>query len=668
MNLSTLLFTQNPELSPADNIDAFVDLCRYSDVLSARAQFDCDTWELGYFKGQNKINRVIFSSMEASQLSLPQPVIQSPFLEFAKAILIYLHDRRPVVSQSIRIAALRFLDAAFRQRGKESRPTQVSEEILDTAVELATSQLGAGASYRVAGQLELIADFMCSKEFIVLNQRWNHGLKKPNERNSRISKESIKAREEKLPSQAALRALGHIFDQSTRPMDVLVSSFTALMLCAPERINEVLRLTRNCIVFGEGRFNDKLGIRWPGSKGASDTTKWLPSDMVPVAKRAISKLLSVTDPAHRIALWYTNNPRSLFLDSDVEYLRDRSFLSLKEIGLILWGDESKESSVRTWLASNVTKSDFNHMDLSRGCSFNALQKAVLALLPATFPYVPGAPGLLCKDALGLMRLNESHSDKATFSCMFYCIDTAIITNAYGRSDRESIFERFDYTEDDGAPIRLKSHSLRHYLNMLAHAGGLTSAEIAIFSGRKETSQNRAYDHMTSNEVQAPVSKAIKEGFTANLVPASVRKLVTRSEFTSLGVAVAHTTDFGWCTHNFASDPCQMYRDCINCEEQVCVKGEGQKEANLRSLKVETEYLLNRAQLALSDQDYGADTWVKHQTKTLERVDSLLAIFDNQDVPDGAAIRLNVENAALITNADAKASSVAMKFERRDRLK
>ena len=92
----------------------------------------------------------------------------------------------------------------------------------------------------------------------------------------------------------------------------------------------------------------------------------------------------------------------------------------------------------------------------------------------------------------------------------------------------------------------------------------------------------------------------------------------------------------------------MYRDCINCEEQECVKGDAHKEANLRLLKEETEFLLNEARQALNDEEYGADVWVVHQSKTLERVNALLSIMDDPSVQPRSRIRLNLENAALIT--------------------
>jgi hypothetical protein len=186
--------------------------------------------------------------------------------------------------------------------------------------------------------------------------------------------------------------------------------------------------------------------------------------------------------------------------------------------------------------------------------------------------------------------------------------------------------------------------------MLAQTGGLSSTEIAIFSGRKEVRQNRAYDHRTSDEVQAPITQALKGGFTSELEPVFGLglNLINRNGFKDLALTAAHTTDYGWCAHDFASEPCQMYRDCINCEEQECIKGETQKEANLQILKSETEYLLKQAREALGEEEYGADTWVKHQSVTLERVNVLLSILEDSKVPTGARIRLDVCNAPLIT--------------------
>lgn len=649
MNAPVLHFTPHAELEPQASLEAFIALCRNSDVLGAREQFDKNAWEVGYVKGQNKVNRVVFSTLEASREDRSEPSLPHPFLDFAKAAIVYLHDKRPVTSQAQRIAALRCLEAALREWNKASRPTAVNVEVLNTAVELAKKQVSDAVAYRIAGQLQLIAEFMNSKGFISLRQTWVHGLKRPRELGSRISKEALDARQEKLPSAAVLRALGGIFQEAVQPADVAVSSYLAVMLCAPERINEVLRLARNCLVEGDGRFDGKLGLRWAGSKGAKDTTKWLPTQMVPVARQAISNLLKVTAPAKNIAAWYTDNPNTLYLHDGAAHLRGQEVLTAAEVALILWGDEGATNQANTWARETAALPKVQLAGRKAEYRFEDVERAVLGMLPETFPFVPGAPELLCKDAMAIIRTNEMHAQKATYLCMITCVDYSSITNPLGaREGRSSIFERFNYTEDDGSPIELRSHALRHYLNMLAQLGGLSNAEIAIFSGRKDVRQNRAYDHMSSDEAQAPISQALKAGFTAGLIPAATRDLITRSEFKRFGVVAAHTTEYGWCMHNFASEPCQMYRDCINCEEQECVKGDAHKEANLRLLKEETEFLLNEAREALNDEEYGADVWVAHQSKTLERVNALLSLMDDPSVECGARIRLNLENAALIT--------------------
>lgn len=650
MNAPVLHFTPRAELEPLANLQAFVELCRRSEVMSAHLQFDKDVWDDGFLKGQNKANRVIFSTLEAASGNKPQPSLPEPFLNFAKAAVVYLQDKRPVTTQSPRIAALRCLEAALRQESKGSRPTAVDPVVLDTAVALAKQQVSPSVAYRIAGQLEYISEFMASKLFISLRQRWKHGMKKPHEVGSRISKEALEARKEKLPSAAALRALAGIFHQAVEPPDVMTSSMTAVMLCAPERINEVLRLRRNCLVEGDGEFRGKLGLRWAGSKGFENTTKWLPSDMTGVAREAIDNLIRVSGPAHELATWYTANPTKLFLHEGAAHLRGQRVLTLSDVALVLWGDEDAKSQANTW--ANGHKLEKQPLEGRRiGYVFEDVEHAVLSMLPKTFPFMPGAPELQCMDAIAVMRTNETHASRATYRCMFSCVDNEAITSRFGtREDRGSIFESFGYAEDDGSPIELASHSLRHYLNTLAQMGGLSSAEIAIFSGRRDVKQNRHYDHMSSEEVQAPISQALKAGFTSELEPvdASVQNLMMRSEFRGLGLTAAHTTEYGWCRHNFASEPCQMYRDCINCQEQECVKGESHKEANLRQLKSETEYLLKQAKTALSDEEYGADTWVKHQATTLERVNLMLSILENPEVPVGSRIRLDVSNAPLIT--------------------
>ena len=461
MSTSVLNFTPRAELEPLANLAAFVELCRNSDVLDAKKQFEKNVWDVGYMKGRNTVQRAVFSTLQAVSENNREPSLPPPFLDFAKAIIVYLQDKKPVISPNRRITALRYLEAALRDLSKGSRPTAVDEVVLDSAVELAKSQGAPSLAYTVAGHLEYIADFMRSKGFITLRQRWTYGMKKPQQLGSRISKEALAARQEKLPSAAALRALGSIFYEANEPTDVLVSSNTALMLCAPERINELLRLRRNCLVEGDGEYRGNLGLRWAGSKGFEDTTKWLPTEMAPIARQAIANIIQVTAPAQKLAGWYTANPTKLYLHEGAQHLRGQEVLTTSEIGLLLWGDETATKPANLW-AQTTNKLTKLNLGKSNVFLFKDVERAVIAMLPATFPSMPGAPNLLCKDAMAVMRTNELHAARATYLCMFACADyTTISIHLAGYWGRKSIFGRFGCIEDDGSPIKLKSHTLRH---------------------------------------------------------------------------------------------------------------------------------------------------------------------------------------------------------------
>lgn len=127
MSAPILNFTPRSELEPLANLATFLELCRDSDVLGARSQFEKNVWEIGYLKGHNTVNRAVFSTLEASRINESNPSLPHPFLNFAKASLVYLHDKRPVKSQGLRIAAFRCLEAALRESCKGSRPTAVDE-------------------------------------------------------------------------------------------------------------------------------------------------------------------------------------------------------------------------------------------------------------------------------------------------------------------------------------------------------------------------------------------------------------------------------------------------------------------------------------------------------------------------------------------------------------
>jgi hypothetical protein len=117
-----------------------------------------------------------------------------------------------------------------------------------------------------------------------------------------------------------------------------------------------------------------------------------------------------------------------------------------------------------------------------------------------------------------------------------------------------------------------------------------------------------------------------------------RMFINRDEFANIRVISAHTTDLGHCLHDFATLPCQLHGDHINCNEHVVIKGEIDQEKNLRCEQAETCSLLEKAKTAMSDDEYGANMWVDDHTKKLERINQIIQILDDPKTTIGAVIQ------------------------------
>lgn len=235
-------------------------------------------------------------------------------------------------------------------------------------------------------------------------------------------------------------------------------------------------------------------------------------------------------------------------------------------------------------------------------------------------------------------------------CLFEAIDQQFISDGLGNRSvhgYKSVFDRLGLFEPDGSPIRIRSHQFRHYLNTLAHAGGMSELDIAKWSGRANVQQNSAYNHVSDRDVQARLMslKAGNDDSSAQNLALTRMTLLPRAKFAEMNIQAAHTTDFGYCVHDFAMSPCQIHLDCLNCNEHVCVKGDRYGEMNVKAMLLETEVLLAEARAAETDSAYGASRWVEHQQLTLERLTQLVGIADNLSVPHGAIIRPAHINAA-----------------------
>jgi len=223
---------------------------------------------------------------------------------------------------------------------------------------------------------------------------------------------------------------------------------------------------------------------------------------------------------------------------------------------------------------------------------------------------------------------------------------AMINDALqGRGKILSIFERFGYTEKNANPIKITSHQFRHYLNTLAQKGGLSQLDIAKWSGRLDIDQNQAYDHITADEMLEMVRESIGDADTmhgplANIDEIKKKVVISRDEFSRLLVRTAHPTEYGICFHDYTMMPCTLHRDCMNCTEHICMKGDTERTERIIQLRDTTKMLLERAKSAHDEGTFGTNRWVENHTNALDILENTCSILNNSKIPEGTFIQLS----------------------------
>lgn len=643
---SLVVFIPRAERDAAENLRAFIAMSRsHLTIFGAGLRFDDMAWDVTdttqlKAHGKNRV-RICFSTQETVNDVLPTQMAE-PFVSFAKAYVRYMQGMRPTKNPAFRVTALRALDAAFRMSG-HLIPVMMDGDTFNRAARIIAERLSGSTAYRVGAQLELIAKFMSEHHLTAIPLSWRSPINRPID-TVRVGQEFDKRRNAKMPSQAALEALPKTFYLATQPNDVLFSSIAAILCSAPDRINEVLLLTENCEVYDKtSGGKDAYGLRWQPAKGADPMVKWIIPSMAPVVAEAIAKIRHLTEAARRIAQWYELNPEKLYLPQHLEYLRSQEFLTMDEVQQVILLDEGAPSFARLWCTANHVLLEKKGRKVC--VRFADVERAVIALLPAGFPLLNAEMGLKFSEALIVVRRNELHSAKGTFGGVIEPVTTNQVNTALGtRSEHgfESMFGRLGFKEPDGSHIRVSTHQFRHYLNTLAQAGGMSQLDIAKWSGRVDVRQNEMYDHVSADQMVAKIRESIGDeshmfGPLAKL-PKNIP--ISRDEFARLKIPTAHTTDFGFCVHDYTMMPCDRHADCINCNEHLCVKGDEDKAMMVKHRLQDAQKLLVHAEAATVEGYYGADRWMEHHKKTVLRLTQLTEILDNPAVPTGSVIQLS----------------------------
>lgn len=665
MNDEIVQFIPKFKQDARKNVDDFVIHCRDKlNTFGENLDWDAAEWDVtDTIIHRGRSGRLVYrwTNHDTSKENRNAPLMSQPYLNFARAYLRYLYSMKPSTNINTRMAAVRIVERALSEHGEMPDIVNLTPETLNRAAALTREKYKSGAGYRIGAVIESICKFTSEKGIINVGLVWKNPIKRDSDRN-RVGKKFEKDRLDKLPKDGAIEALAKAFNLAFDTNDIIVASTGALLCSSPDRINELFRLPINCTV--EKTMPDgsvAFGIRWWPSKGADTYVKWIGSSMVELAKQAIQNIREETEEARKIALWYEENNGKLWLPDDLEYLRKQKICHLTDfidvIGL------NAKGSIDSWAKTNKVEI-VDQKNGQKKVRFSDVEAAVLRYLPKKFPIYDFESGLKYSDMLFVTCRNQMQSQRGTIRCMFEPVGTAHINIGLGggiEHGKSSIFTRLELKHDDGSDIKITTHQFRHWLNTIAQRGGLSQLDIAKWSGRKNVQQNEDYDHVSADELIMMVRNIDDGSMFGPLADVIDKMPVSREDFLKLSFPTAHTTDYGFCIHDYAMLPCQKHRDCINCTEHVCIKGEVEKTRKIMvTLDFINEQVL-KAEAAIEEGTAGADRWFVHHKQTAERLQGLVDIFNDNDVPVGSVIQLSVpEEFSPIKNAIDERKSIGDK--------
>jgi len=633
-------FVPRHQRATEGNLVEFIRVCR-AELTVFGANLD---WSANYWPAAG----VSFRNLDQKARNLdPANVMKQPFLDFAKAYFRYQQGHKPTGAKN-ETRALRCLERALIERREGTDLQYIDLAMLDRAAVLARAQYSAGMACHVGRELARLASFLSEKNLISTRLDWKSPINRPSD-TVRTGKKAQEEREKKLPASEALDALAGIFAKNPKESrDIFTTSTTALLLCAPSRVSEVLALPEDCEVWETKRDGTRAcGWRFQPGKGGAPMIKWIPDAMVSVAQEAIRRIRELTKEGRHIASWLENNPEKFYRHGGCPQVPEDQPLTILETAAALGIHYENEGYCRT----ELLRLGLSGRD--RVNSLASLNRWVHARLPDGFPWFDKQRGVRFSEALFCLQDKQLRMDtsasvfmvwKPKANTLNFDLQTREINPGYLSS---SIFDRHGYNADRQNPLKVTTHQFRHLLDTMAQRGGLSQSEIARWSGRVDIKQNRVYDHMSEfelvdmlrhHDVALTLDRPLEE--IAEQIASQIP--MTRQEFNTLTIPTAHVTEYGFCIHDYVMAPCQRFRNCLNCSEQVCIKGDRRLD-RIRARYAQVKELKERAEREIAEGSAGADRWYDIHALTEKRLAALITILEDPSIKDGAIVRLRNEH-------------------------
>jgi hypothetical protein len=623
-----MLFAPKHERDARQNLADFIEMCRDRlTVFGHELDWYSDAWP--------KVGNFTVMGAPARGYTTEQ-VLDSNFLPFAKAYVRYQQGLNPTKLKN-EFKALRCIEPALLSVKGKADITLVDSVVIDVAAQIARKY--QTTAYQAGAALTKLIRFLNESLIIPSRIEWRNPISKPAEIN-RTDAETREKRSEKLPQNHQLEAMAEMFSNDLQePRDRFTTSIFGLLMCAPSRISEVQTLPLQ--VLHEDRDSEginRLGLRFFAGKGGGWDIKYVPSFFEDVAKDAVRRLVELSSEGRKLAKWYEENPSRFYRHDDCPDVSETAPLSSEQVCLalgLLWAGnkgliDAYFKNYAPYAARKLANEPLTLAFLNEYCRSE---------LPGTFPWYDGDRRLKYSEMLCCYRCHEFRSDISTSRVKLWTPGKSLFTTDLNQipGQERSIWIRHGYKNPNGSDISMTSHQMRHLLNTAAQRGNLGQLDIAKWSGRANIHQNAVYNHVTEKERTKLTERALPSGLPQK---SETKAPVTLADIGAAGDSIAHVTVFGYCGHDFSMLPCQIHRDCLNCSEHVCVKGDAIKLKNIKTQRDVTVIQLEKAKAAQSAGYDGADRWSQHQIEALKRIDQIIHILESPEVPDGSVIRQN----------------------------
>ena len=429
-----------------------------------------------------------------------------------------------------------------------------------------------------------------------------------------------------------MNAMAEIFaNNPTDPRGRFISAVWALLMSAPWRISELLRLHINA-EYEELDDNGvrTYGLRYYGAKGFEHDIKWIPKVMEKLAREAFRRIKALTDPARALARHLEVHPNRPFLYMDAPDIGVDEELSLDQKAAYLrYAGPRKGLYGSRWDFRSIR----DHWD--RSCT----------KLPSGFPMfdretrLKWSEALFCMpwDLLSVARTNWYRLGKP---------DANTVNDLLGaRGGKMSVMQQLGYKEPDGTPVKLTTHQARHFLSTVAERGNMAQEQLANWAGRANLKDNVVYNHVSEEEhVQRDRELLEGSGLYGAGGALRIKDPITPTE-ANLGVTgPTHRTEFGICEHDWPMSPCMKFADCVSCTEHVYLKGDVKAYEEVKERYEHNLTECHKALAAIREGTGDADRWLEQALKSLVWQQQLLSLFESDDIEEGAPIRLSDNRA------------------------